>query len=163
MQILLKSIGGMETRLQTKPKSSHLILTLYWSYKDNTFLLTWSEAETNVPCMPDLSNILIECTDLAHIRENFYSANDMKERLKNIEIKCYVIPKSDKYIRKNQRNFNKTKFLLPTDPLQDILQQNLILSTNCSKKIFLIHDNSLQKNFQQNLILSTNRFPINKV
>ena len=68
-------------------------------------------------------------------------------------------------MEKSKRNFNKTKFLLQTVPLQEILQQNLILSTNCSKKNikpFLLQRDSLQINFQQNQILSTNRFPINK-
>ena len=66
-----------------------------------------------------VKHILIDCTDLAHIREIFYSANDMKELFQNIEIKkCCVIPKSDKYIWKNHlKNFNKTKFLLQAVPL----------------------------------------------
>ena len=37
-------------------------------------------------------------------------------------------------MEKSKGNFSKTKFLLQTVPLQEILQQNLILSTNCSKK-----------------------------
>ena len=65
-----------------------------------------------------VKHIFIECTDLVHIRETFYSANDMKELFQNIEIKkCNVIPKSDKYRRKNLKeisirpNFSDKLFL----------------------------------------------------
>ena len=34
-----------------------------------------------------VKHILIECTDLAHIRETIYNANDMKKLFQNIEIK----------------------------------------------------------------------------
>ena len=34
--------------------------------------------------------ILIECTDLAHIRKTFYSANNMKEMFQNTEIKNVI-------------------------------------------------------------------------
>ena len=33
-----------------------------------------------------LKHILIECTDLVHIRKTFYSANNMKELFQNTEI-----------------------------------------------------------------------------
>ena len=33
-----------------------------------------------------VKHILIECTDLVHIRKTFYSANNMKELLQKIEI-----------------------------------------------------------------------------
>ena len=33
-----------------------------------------------------VKHILIECTDLAHIRKTFYSANNMKELFQNTEI-----------------------------------------------------------------------------
>ena len=32
-----------------------------------------------------VKHILIECTDLAHIRKTFYSANNMKELFQNTE------------------------------------------------------------------------------
>ena len=39
---------------------------------------------------------------MVHISETFYSANDMKELFQNnLKKKCIVIPKSDKYTRKN--------------------------------------------------------------
>ena len=37
-----------------------------------------------------VKHILIECTNLAHIRETFYSANDKKELFQNIEIKNVI-------------------------------------------------------------------------
>ena len=37
-----------------------------------------------------VQHILIECTDLPHIRETFYSANDMKELFQDIEIKNVI-------------------------------------------------------------------------
>ena len=46
-----------------------------------------------------VKHILIECINLAHIRETFYCASDMNELFQIIE--CNVIPKSNKYIRKN--------------------------------------------------------------
>ena len=61
-------------------------------------------------------------------------------------------------MEKSKRNF-KTKFLLQTVPLQEILQQNLILSTK--KNPFLWQDDSLQINFQQNQILPAVSLPIN--
>ena len=33
-----------------------------------------------------MNHILIECTDLAHVRKTFYSANNMKELFQNTEI-----------------------------------------------------------------------------
>ena len=33
-----------------------------------------------------MKHILIECTDLAHIRKTFYRANNMKELFQNTEI-----------------------------------------------------------------------------
>ena len=33
-----------------------------------------------------MKHILIKCTDLAHIRKTFYSANNMKELFQNTEI-----------------------------------------------------------------------------
>ena len=66
-----------------------------------------------------MKHIFIECTDMAHMRETFYSANDMKELFQNIQNdkKCYIIPKSDNYIRQNLReistrpNFSDKLFL----------------------------------------------------
>ena len=60
----------------------------YRSYKDNVFLL---EAKQQLTCACQteytVKHILIECTDLAHIRETFYRANDMKELFQKIEKK----------------------------------------------------------------------------
>ena len=54
-----------------------------------------------------VKNILIECNNLAHLRETFYSANDMKELFqKNWNEKCNVIPKSGKFIWKNLKEFS---------------------------------------------------------
>ena len=52
-----------------------------------------------------VKHILIEFPDLAHIRETFYSANDMKNLFQNIE-KFNVIPKSDNYIWKNLKEIS---------------------------------------------------------
>ena len=50
-----------------------------------------------------VKHIHIECTDLAHIRETFYSAKDMNKKKSN------VIPNSDKYMwKKSKRNFNNS-------------------------------------------------------
>ena len=107
-----------------------------------------------------VKNILIECADLAHLKETFYSANEMKELIQRIEMK-YVNPflKAVNLYGKILKNF----------------QQDEIPSTNCSssrnnstkaepfhQKIFLLQDNSLQINFKWNQILSTNHFPTNK-
>ena len=82
----------METKLLKKPKrGSHIVQTSYRSHKENTLLLTWNKAATNIMHARQtkyiVKHILIECTDLAHIRETFYSADDMKELLQNIELR----------------------------------------------------------------------------
>ena len=110
----------METRLQNKPKRrSHLNQTSYRSLKDNPLF----EAKQQPMCHTfqtkhTVKHILIKCTDQAHIRETFYSSNDMKEVLQNIEIKKFnIIPKSDKYMRNNLNeistgpNFSYKQFL----------------------------------------------------
>ena len=114
-----------------------------------------------------VKHILIECTNLAHKRETFYSANDMKELFQNIEIKkCNVIPNSDKYIRKNLKeistrtNFSHKLFLYKKYFNKIWSFQQAVPKKK--KKIFLLHYDSLQKNFQQNQILSPNCFPTNK-
>ena len=64
-------------------------------------------------------------------------------------------------------SINKTKFLLQTISLKEILQQNLILSTTCfskgktkKKTNFLLQDDSLQINFQSNQIFFLQIFPL---
>ena len=95
----------MQSSKSTAP-ADRAIQTLYKSYKDNTFLL---EAKLQPTCHAyqtkyTLKHILVECTDLAYIRESFYSANDMKELFQNIEIKnvmsfpkaIYIYPEKSK-------------------------------------------------------------------
>ena len=81
--------GNKATEKKTKSRSA-LVQISYRSYTDNTFLLTWSKAATDVSwCQTKytVKHILIECIDLAHIRETFYSTNNMKKLFQNIEIK----------------------------------------------------------------------------
>ena len=78
---------------------------------------------------------------LDHIRETFYSANDMKELFQNIEIKkCNLIPKSDKYIRRNLKeisgrlNFSYKLFLYKkyfkkSDPFHELLKNHFYYNT----------------------------------
>ena len=52
-----------------------------------------------------MKHILIECTDLAHIRKTFYSANNMKELFQNTEINNVVsFLKTVKLYTKTKRN-----------------------------------------------------------
>ena len=52
-----------------------------------------------------VKRIFIECTDLAHIRKTFYSANSMKELFQNIEINNVIsFLKTVKLYTKIQRN-----------------------------------------------------------
>ena len=110
-----------------------------------------------------VKHILIECTNLAHIRETFSNTNNMKELFRNIETRNVMsfLKAINKYA-KTKKKFQQNQIFLQTAPLQEILQQNLILSTNCFKKSFLLPDDSLHINFQQNHILSTDHFPTNK-
>ena len=62
---------------------------------------------------------LIECTDLAHIRKTFFSANNMKELFQNTEINN-IISKNWNYTQKSKEIYNKTKLLLWTLSLLDI-------------------------------------------
>ena len=62
-----------------------------------------------------MKHIFIECTDLAHIREAFYSANDMKELFQKIEMNVMSFLKVRNLYRKISRNF----------------QQDQISSTKC--------------------------------
>ena len=52
--------------------------------------MTYSESGQPMCCACqtkyNVKHILIECTDLAHIRKTFYRANNMKELSQNIEI-----------------------------------------------------------------------------
>ena len=60
-----------------------------------------------------MKHILIECTDLAHIRKTFYSANNMKELFQNTEINNVIsFLKTVKYIQKSKEIYNKTRLLL---------------------------------------------------
>ena len=88
MEMWVYHIRGMETRLLKNTKS-HLFLTSYWSYKNNTFLLKAKQQQMCHACQTKytLKHNHIECTDLAHIRETFYSPKYMKELFQNIEVK----------------------------------------------------------------------------
>ena len=74
-------------------ETSHLVQMSYRSYKNNTYLLEAKQQPMCYACQTKytVKHILIECTDLAHIRETFYSANNMKERFQNIEIKNVML------------------------------------------------------------------------
>ena len=86
-----KSTLGEWKKLDKKKtkRRKHLVLTSYRSYKDSTFLLIWSQTATNVSYQTKyiVKHILVECTDQVHIRETFYSANDMNELFHDIGIK----------------------------------------------------------------------------
>ena len=105
----MKPTLGEWKKLQKKPRrGGHIVQTSYRSYK-NTFLLTAKQQLMCHACQTKytVKHILIECTNLTHIRETFYSANDMKELFQNIEIKkCNVIPKSNKYIQKKLKEIS---------------------------------------------------------
>ena len=84
-----------EIKKNQPKRRNYIVQTADRSYKDNTLLFTWRK--TNVLCMPDqmcyacqtkytVKHIPIECTDLAHIRKTFYSANNMKELFQNSKI-----------------------------------------------------------------------------
>ena len=62
------------------------------------------------------NSTLVECADQAHIRETFYSANDMKELFQKIEINNVILLLI--YTEDSKGIFNKIKFLQQTVPLQ---------------------------------------------
>ena len=70
-------------------------------------------------------HILNECPDLAYIGEIILSANDMKGLYQNFE-RCNVIPKSDKYIRKNLKEISRWPSF----------SYKLFLDKKCFKKIW---------------------------
>ena len=57
------------------------------------FLLEAKQQPTCHECQTKytVKHILIECINLAHIRETFYSANDMKELFQKIKIKDVML------------------------------------------------------------------------
>ena len=60
-----------------------------------------------------VKHILIECTDLTHIRKTFYTANNMKELFQNTEINNLIsFLKTVKSTQKSKEIYNKTKLLL---------------------------------------------------
>ena len=83
----------METGLQKKNRKEVIFFRFRISHKKTThsYLLDAKQQPMCHACRPNtLKHILIECTDLAHIIETFYSANDMKELFQNIEIKTVI-------------------------------------------------------------------------
>ena len=52
-----------------------------------------------------MKHILIECTDLVHIRKTFYHANNIKELFQNTEINNDIISKNSEVLHKNLKKF----------------------------------------------------------
>ena len=154
----------METRLQKKLKrGNHLVQTSYRSYWDNTFLLTWSKAATNVSCIPDQIHSEIHYHWM--YRPGPYKRNLLwwkrHERAvpKNRNEKCNVIPKSNKYIQKNLKeistrsNFSYKLFLYKkySDKIwsftQTVLKKNLFTTRRFSTNKLSIKPDSFYKSF----------------
>ena len=79
----------MEAKLKKKPKrGGYIVQTPDRSLKDNTLIFTRRKTTKCYVCQTKytVKHILIECTDQAHIRKTFYSANSMKELFQNTEI-----------------------------------------------------------------------------
>ena len=79
----------METRLQ-KINKKVILTRLHIGHTRTTYsyLLEAKQQPMCYACQTKYTEtILIKCTDLAHIREIFYSAKDMKELFQSIEIK----------------------------------------------------------------------------
>ena len=105
-----------------------------------------------------VKHILIECTDLARIRETFYSANDMKELFQNIEMKNIMsflkaINIHSKYLKEfsTRPNFSY-KLFLKKKYFNKIWSFPQTVPKNKKEKILFLHDDSLQINFEKNLI-----------
>ena len=124
----------METKLLKNRKEEVILSRLHIGHTrtTNSYLLEVKQQPTYHACQTKytVKYILIECTNLAHIRETFYSANDlahirepfycandMKELFQNIEIKNVMsFLKVINIYRKIKKKF----------------QQDQISPTNCS-------------------------------
>ena len=74
-----------------------------------TYLLEAKQHPTGHACETEytVKHVLIESTDMAHIRETFYSANDMKELFQRIEMKNIMsFLKQWIYTEKSKGTFN---------------------------------------------------------
>ena len=77
-------------KFKKKLERSHLVQTSYKHTRTtHSYLLEAKQQPMCHACQTKytVKHFLIDCTDLAHIRETFYSANNMKELFQNIEIK----------------------------------------------------------------------------
>ena len=80
----------MEAKLKKKRKEEVTLFRLRIDHTGIThfYLLEGKQQPLCYACQTKhtMKYILIECTDLAHIRKTFYSANNMKELFQNTEI-----------------------------------------------------------------------------
>ena len=98
-----------------------------------------------------VKHILIECTDLAHIRETFYSTNGTKELIQKTETNnAMPFQKAVNLYRNILRNFQQYQ-ISPT---------NCISTRNISTKSYPFHKLFLCK---EKKVFSTRRLPTNKL
>ena len=80
----------MEAKLKKNRKEEVTLsrLRIGHTRKTHSFLLKGKQQLMCYACQTkyNVKHILIECTDLGHIRKTFYSANTMKELFQNTEI-----------------------------------------------------------------------------
>ena len=80
----------MEAKLKKKRKEEITLSRLWIGHRriTHSYSLEGKQQPMCYACQTKytIKQILIKCTDQAHIRKTFYSANNMKELLQNTEI-----------------------------------------------------------------------------
>ena len=98
-----------------------------------SFLLEGKQQPMCYACLTKYTgkHILVECTNLVHIRKTFYSANNIKELLQNTEIDFVIsFLKTVKLYKKSKEIYNKTNYFYKPF-LYKIYSNKLIPSTTC--------------------------------
>ena len=83
--------GRMEAKLQKTNQKEEITLSRFrigHTRITHSYLLKGKQQPMCYACQTKytMKHILIKCTDLAHIRKTFYSANNMKELFQNTEM-----------------------------------------------------------------------------
>ena len=131
----------MEIRLQKKNKMSFCPDFIGHTRTTHSYLLEAKQQPTCHACQTKytMKHNLIECTDLTHIKETFYSANNIKELFQSVEIRnkknVMSFLKAINICKKNLKEIS-TK----SDPFLELFLKR--------KQIFLLQDDFLQINFQ---------------
>ena len=119
------TLGEWKQSYRKKRREKVILFRLHIGHTRTThsYLLEAKQQPTCHACQTEytVKHILIECTNLAHIRETFYRANNMKELFRKIEMKNLIsFREAVNLSEKSERIFNKTKFLRQTFPLEEM-------------------------------------------